>query len=163
MSLIEVCGLCGAPSSHSRTIRHDTERFCCRCWVLEADGSPADWHIDCMESWLELHREEQTMPTKQEPPPTDRFERELDTAFNEMIDLLVKKRQAYGPHNLIRFGGIGIAIRASDKIDRLANLYQRGEVESADGECIEDAFKDLIGYGVLGLLYARGTLVGPGE
>lgn len=92
-------------------------------------------------------------------PPPDPFEVALVEAFNEMIQLLLKKRKAYGPGNLVRFGGMGIVIRASDKIDRLANLLKAGETVSADGDSIEDAFMDLCGYGVLGLLHERGKLV----
>lgn len=94
-----------------------------------------------------------------QPTATSPFERELDDAFAEMKALLIAKRQAYGPSNLIRFGGMGIVIRAGDKVDRLANLYKAGETVSADGDTIEDAFRDLCGYGVLGLLYQRGRLV----
>jgi hypothetical protein len=93
------------------------------------------------------------------PDPPGPFEVALYDAFDEMIGLLVKKRKAYGPGNLVRFGAIGIVIRASDKIDRLANLLKAGETTSADGESIEDAFKDLVGYGVLGLLHQRGKLI----
>lgn len=89
----------------------------------------------------------------------EQFEKNLTEAFDEMKALLISKRKAYGPSSLIRFGGMGIAIRASDKIDRLANMYKAGESDSADGESIEDAFKDLCGYGVLGLLYARDRLI----
>jgi hypothetical protein len=87
------------------------------------------------------------------------FETNLRAAFEEMVALLLAKRQAYGPGNLVRFGAISIVIRASDKIDRLANLLKAGETTSADGESIEDAFRDLVGYGVLGLLHERGKLV----
>ncbi len=94
-----------------------------------------------------------------ESPPIDPFEHNLRDAFDEMVELLVKKRKAYGPGNLVQFGSLGIAVRASDKVYRLANLLQSGEKTSADGESIEDAFRDLCGYGILGLLHERGKLV----
>ena len=88
-----------------------------------------------------------------------RFREELTRELTDMVALLMKKRRSYGPHNLVRFGAIGIVIRASDKIDRLANLMKDGTAESADGDTVEDAWRDLIGYGVLGLLRHKGRLV----
>lgn len=81
------------------------------------------------------------------------FANRLDLHFQEMTKLLVSKRRSYGADNLVRFGGLGIVIRASDKIDRLSQMYQRGEYASADGDSMEDAWRDLIGYGVLGLIH----------
>lgn len=81
------------------------------------------------------------------------FREGLQKVFGEMTDLLIAKRRSYGTTNLTRFGGIGIVIRASDKIDRLATMYRNGETESADGDAMEDAWRDLIGYGALGLLH----------
>jgi hypothetical protein len=89
----------------------------------------------------------------------DVFRARLADVSDEMIALLLSKRKSYGPHNLIRFGAMGIVIRASDKIDRLATMLKAGETASDDGDSIEDAFKDLIGYGILGLLYQRDKLV----
>lgn len=92
----------------------------------------------------------------------DEFENNLRDAFDEMVTLLVAKRKSYGPANLVRFGPLGIVIRASDKIDRLSNLTRSAETASVDGDTVEDAWKDLVGYGVLGLLHQRGRLV-PGQ
>ncbi len=85
----------------------------------------------------------------------DEFSDSTMEAFEEMRDLLVSKRQSYGPHSLTRFGLTGIVIRASDKIERLVTMAQSGTTENADGDSMEDALKDLIGYGLLGLLYYR--------
>jgi hypothetical protein len=84
----------------------------------------------------------------------EQFEERLNHAAVEIIALLMKKRRAYGASNLLRFGPVGIAIRASDKIDRLANMLQDGEAIGGE-EGIEDAWMDLIGYGLLGLLDYR--------
>lgn len=90
------------------------------------------------------------------------FEANLRDAFEEMVRLLVAKRRSYGPANLVRFGSAGIVIRAGDKVDRLWRLVQSGSSVSADGDTIDDAFRDLVGYGVLGLLHRQGNLV-PGQ
>lgn len=86
------------------------------------------------------------------------FRADLEARFAEVTDLLVSKRLAYGPHNLIRFGGVGIAIRASDKIERLATMYASDTTEGADGDSMADAWRDLIGYGALGLLFHEQAL-----
>jgi hypothetical protein len=83
------------------------------------------------------------------------FARCVEAINDEMAVLLENKRKSYGPHNLTRFGTIGIAIRASDKVERLATLLNAGNTVAADGDSIEDAWMDLIGYGILGLMYTR--------
>lgn len=85
----------------------------------------------------------------------DEFQSELVDITDKMCNLLSSKRRSYGPHNLTRFGLTGIVIRASDKIERLATMTQQGVQESNDGDSMEDALMDLIGYGILGLMYYR--------
>lgn len=92
-----------------------------------------------------------------DPRDIEQFRKRLMYHFRLMTDLLESKRRSYGTTNLIRFGGIGIVIRASDKIDRLANLYRDGGMVSGDGDSRLDAWRDLIGYGVLGLLHEIDT------
>lgn len=94
------------------------------------------------------------------PEPSDlaAYRALLNDEFGRMIDLLCLKRASYGPGNLIRFGAIGIVVRASDKIERLANMHRDGADANPDGDTAEDAWRDLIGYGVLGLLHQKGLL-----
>jgi len=70
-----------------------------------------------------------------------------------ITDMLVKKRRDYGPYNLKRFGEMGIVVRLGDKLDRLANLVI--ENKNPNYESVEDTWKDVIGYGILGLLEHR--------
>jgi hypothetical protein len=80
------------------------------------------------------------------------FEEDLTRQFRDMRSLLVKKRQSYGNQNLVKFGTFGIVVRMSDKIERLVTMHRDGTSENADGDSMKDAFRDLIGYGVLALL-----------
>jgi len=80
-----------------------------------------------------------------------KFERDLETRFAEMTGLLIRKRAAYGTTNLEMFGGMGIVVRANDKVQRLAQMYMRQSEIAGDGELMEDAWRDLLGYAVLGL------------
>jgi hypothetical protein len=85
----------------------------------------------------------------------DDFNDHVTEVVSEMQEVLEFKRRSYGPHNLTRFGLTGIVIRASDKIERLATMTQAGTTENVDGDSMEDAIQDLIGYGILALLYYR--------
>lgn len=80
------------------------------------------------------------------------FRDQLTRVFTDMTDLLVRKRESYGPGNLTRFGTFGIVVRASDKIERLVNMHEAGATANPDGDSMKDAFRDLIGYAALALL-----------
>jgi hypothetical protein len=111
---------------------------------------------------LEALRKVDGLPEKHprlEDMDMDDFRVRVRREFSDMTDLLLRKRQSYGTRNLTRHGTIGILVRMSDKIDRLENMASRGELSDAgDGEGAIDAWRDIIGYGVLGLLHARGIM-----
>jgi hypothetical protein len=92
-----------------------------------------------------------------QPPSADElaFRAQLQGVFAEMTDLLVAKRRSYGANNLTRFGGFGIVVRASDKIERLATMYRTNVTSNADGDTMTDAWRDLMGYAVLALLHEQ--------
>lgn len=95
------------------------------------------------------------MATRFEELSIEEFEREVRDRFEQMTQLLVAKRLSYGTSNLVRHGPIGVVIRASDKIDRLTNMCHEGATANVDGDTMDDAWADLIGYGVLGLLLTQ--------
>ena len=95
------------------------------------------------------------MTTKFETLTIQQFADMVMDEYDAMTNLLRSKRESYGPSNLTRFGTLGILIRASDKVERLSTLLQSGETTSADGDSIEDAWKDLLGYATLALVYMR--------
>ena len=80
------------------------------------------------------------------------FYERVQNAHQEMGTTLCKKRESYGPHNLTRFGNLGIVVRASDKVERLSTLVQSGSDRSPDGDSLRDAWMDLLGYATLGLI-----------
>ena len=65
--------------------------------------------------------------------------------LDEIADLLARKRVDYGCKNITDFGEIGIIVRAMDKVYRIENLTARGG-DSAVGEPITDAMRDIVGY-----------------
>lgn len=90
-----------------------------------------------------------------ERPPTELevFEKNVRAVFEDMTELLISKRRSYGPSNLLEDGGYGILIRASDKVGRLRTMYKSGSYVNDDGDSLFDAWRDLIGYAVLAILY----------
>ena len=78
----------------------------------------------------------------------------------ECVKLLDEKQKDYGPRNISRFGAKGLSVRLYDKVERLANLLlDRGELPK--NESLEDTFKDIANYGLIGLMLLRDEW--PGE
>lgn len=75
--------------------------------------------------------------------------------------LFDEKQMDYGPGNISKFGDHGVVVRTSDKIERLAHLYgQGGSPRKAKNESIEDTFRDIANYGIIGLIYRAGLWEG---
>ena len=72
----------------------------------------------------------------------------------ECVGLLDDKQKDYGPGNISRFGVKGLSVRLYDKVERLANLLVDRN-ESPKNESLEDTFKDIANYGLIGLMLLR--------
>lgn len=84
---------------------------------------------------------------------TGQGKRALQLAL-EGVKLLDKKQLDYGENNILYSGEMGIVVRCQDKICRLRHLLENGG--EAQNESIEDSYKDLANYGLIGLLLHRG-------
>ena len=76
---------------------------------------------------------------------------------NHLADVLNQKNLAYGDSftkSVDKFGKTVIAVRLSDKFNRICNLIQRGELKEND-ESLEDTLLDLAGYSILGLKWLK--------
>lgn len=64
-----------------------------------------------------------------------------EDARNRMLPLLCDRQRKYGPNNILKFGTVGIVVRMSDKVERIAN-------NSGDfmDDTVEDSYMDLVGY-----------------
>jgi len=85
------------------------------------------------------------------------FEDAVWGIINELGELLIAKQIDYGAGNINNaFGGPinGLLVRLGDKFERLKNLFSKGH--TPQNESIEDSFKDLANYGVIGLMVQRG-------
>lgn len=80
----------------------------------------------------------------------------------ELVELLVSKHKDYGPRNISDAPGgalNGLRVRMHDKLARINNIYEY--MEDTKGfqpqhESLEDSFKDMANYAIIGLLVLRG-------
>ena len=89
----------------------------------------------------------------------DEFELNVRQVMTELGDLLIKKHKDYGPKNISNspYGATnGLIVRMWDKIARIVNLTKDGKNITAENEPLEDSFKDIANYGIIGLLVLRG-------
>lgn len=85
------------------------------------------------------------------------FELDVLDAWEELSDLLVSKHKDYGPKNISDSPGgpiNGLRVRMHDKLARINNLVDSGA--NPEHESLEDSFKDMANYAVIGLLVLRG-------
>jgi hypothetical protein len=82
----------------------------------------------------------------------------LDQAFkqieDELLQLFLKKHKDYGKGNILSVKELGIALRISEKIERIKHLMMQGN-EPAN-ESVEETWKDIAVYGILAVLLRRG-------
>lgn len=74
----------------------------------------------------------------------------------DIIATLIKKDHDYGSGNIHQFGERGVLVRATDKINRLYNLLWTGEEEEVNDEAVDDTWKDLAGYAIIGYMERHG-------
>ena len=85
------------------------------------------------------------------------FEYEVALTFQELVDLLLSKHKDYGPRNIADAPGgaiNGLRVRMHDKLARINNLYENNS--NPKHESLEDSFKDMANYAIIGLLVLRG-------
>lgn len=85
------------------------------------------------------------------------FESALSNTFGELEELLLSKHKDYGPRNIADAPGgaiNGLRVRMHDKLARINNLVDSGK--DPEHESLEDSFKDMANYAVIGLLVLRG-------
>lgn len=84
------------------------------------------------------------------------FERNIREIMDELATLAVQKQRDYGPKNISNspYGPVqGLVVRIYDKIARIVNLTKNDL--DPQNESLEDSFKDLANYGVIGLMVLR--------
>jgi hypothetical protein len=85
------------------------------------------------------------------------LETHLSNTVNELSELLLSKHKDYGPKNISQAPGgavNGLRVRMHDKLARINNLIDSGA--NPEHESLEDSFKDMANYAIIGLLVLRG-------
>ena len=85
------------------------------------------------------------------------LESHMSNTVQELTDLLLSKHRDYGPKNIsLAPGGAvnGLRVRMHDKLARINNLVDSGA--TPEHESLEDSFKDMANYAIIGLLVLRG-------
>jgi hypothetical protein len=95
---------------------------------------------------------------------SETFNQAIREISQEIASLVISKQKDYGTGNILNCPlgpDAGIIVRLSDKISRLANLTQNHKNPS--NESLEDTWKDIVGYGLIGLMVKRGLFKLPLE
>jgi hypothetical protein len=85
------------------------------------------------------------------------LEAHLANTVKELSELLLSKHKDYGPKNISQAPGgpiNGLRVRMHDKLARISNLVDSGA--DPQHESLEDSFKDMANYAIIGLLVLRG-------
>jgi hypothetical protein len=86
-----------------------------------------------------------------------KFVNDLGDTTSELFDLLLSKHEDYGPKNISDSPGgplNGLRVRMHDKLARINNLTDTNK--GPQHESLEDSFKDMANYAIIGLLVLRG-------
>lgn len=81
----------------------------------------------------------------------------LDQAFEQVTDelllMFLKKHKDYGKGNILANGELGIAMRVSEKVERLKHLLF--SQQTPHNEAIEETWVDIAVYAVIAVLLKR--------
>jgi hypothetical protein len=82
----------------------------------------------------------------------------LDQAFKnineELLQMFLKKHKDYGKGNILSVKELGIALRISEKIERIKHLLMQGETPA--NESVEESWIDIAVYAAIAILLRRG-------
>jgi len=90
--------------------------------------------------------------SKQKPSPKT-LDAAFDAATEELLQLFLKKHRDYGKGNILANKELGIAMRVSEKVERLKHLLmtQQGPAN----ESIQETWQDIAVRAVIAVLFER--------
>jgi len=91
------------------------------------------------------------------PRSVIKFSDEVEIVYDELMELLLSKHRDYGAKNIADAPGgalNGLRVRMHDKLARINNLVDKDI--NPEHESLEDSFKDMANYAIIGLLHLRG-------
>jgi hypothetical protein len=101
------------------------------------------------------HLGEKNSAELQGPPAAEHLDW-LEDLSAEVNALMRERGAKYGPGNIAQFGDYGVLVRLSDKLSRMQHSLEHDHAD----ESVEDTWKDVIGYGLIGLAWSRGLWPG---
>lgn len=106
---------------------------------------------------LSTYARKPTTVSKPVPPrPVIEFSDEVKIVYDELMSLMLSKHKDYGSSNIANAPGgalNGLRVRMHDKLARINNLVD--ENKNPEHESLEDSFKDMANYAIIGLLVLR--------
>lgn len=102
-------------------------------------------------------RRQAVVPERVGPRPAPEFSDEVRIVYDELMTLMLSKHKDYGPSNIANAPGgalNGLRVRMHDKLARINNLVDTSK--NPEHESLEDSFKDMANYAIIGLLVLRG-------
>jgi hypothetical protein len=82
----------------------------------------------------------------------------LDQAFErvekELLEMFLKKHRDYGKGNILSVEELGIAMRVSEKVERIKHLLLKGG--DPTNEAVEETWIDIAVYAIIAVLFKRG-------
>lgn len=82
------------------------------------------------------------------------FEQAVDSKLAECRRVLISKNRDYGPNNIAAWGEIGVAVRLTDKVERLRNLLTKRR--QPENESLRDTAVDIANYGIILMMLLDG-------
>ena len=86
-----------------------------------------------------------------------KFNNDVADVTGDLFNLLISKHNDYGPKNISQSPGgplNGLRVRMWDKFARINNLVDNNV--NPQNESLEDSFKDMANYAIIGLLVLQG-------
>ena len=87
----------------------------------------------------------------------NKFNDDVANVTGDLFNLLISKHNDYGPKNISQSPGgplNGLRVRMQDKFARINNLVDNNV--DPENESLEDSFKDMANYAIIGLLVLQG-------
>lgn len=83
----------------------------------------------------------------------------LDQAYqlvlNDLMKMFLKKHSDYGKGNVLAVKELGIALRITEKVERIKNLMLTKQGDSPANESLEETWIDIAVYAILAILLMR--------
>lgn len=129
-------------------------------------------------TWVDIREEK--LAALQPPDPNaamdeedisiDTFEDALDEELSRCRAVMIARQRKYGKRNISKHGEVGVAMRFSDKAERINNSYfdENGNprpqvLDNMGDESLDDTFIDAANYSLIALMLRHGTWENPLE